>query len=96
MRAKDIFKKVDNFNEIAGYCHDPFKKVKFIEEWISEYFLSYGLFQKWVKETYIPEVAKAILTYNDFEIRKESDIHYINKFGEEKTIKIEFDVFDRY
>lgn len=97
MRAKDIFKKVDNFNEIAGYCHDTLKKVRFADEWITENFLSYDLFQKWVKETYIPEVAKAILSYNDFEIWKDSDIHYINKFGEEKTINtIMFGIYDRY
>ena len=85
MRAKDIFKKVDNYNEVACYCGEPLKRVKFSDEWINEYFTSYILFQQWVKETYIPEVAKAILMYNDFEIRKECDIHYINKFGEEKN-----------
>ena len=79
MKMKDMFKKVEAYNEIAELMHTSKAKIQFGEGlFSSERFENYSDFKKYVRHEYIKEVAEEILNAEEWEIDGELEI----KFGE--------------
>ena len=68
MKMKDMFKKVETYNEIAEIMLTQKAKIIFGEKWYHEEFKNYDDFKKYVRHEYIKEVADKILNSEDWEI----------------------------
>lgn len=91
MKAREFFKKVEAHNEIAEMIDDKKCRIIYSEGITVRAFLTYEEFKKWVKEEYIPEVAKAILSFDWYENEKEVIIYYTPKWEDDcfHSVKIE-------
>jgi len=74
MKMKDMFKKIETYNEIAEIMLTQKAKIMFGEKWCYETFNSYNEFKKYVRNEYIKEVADMILNSEDWEIDDEVEI----------------------
>ena len=76
MKIKDLFKKVETYNEVADLMHTNKAKIQFGEVFYSERFEHYNDFCKYVKREYIKEVAEKILSADNCEFDTEIEIEY--------------------
>lgn len=76
MKMKEMFKKVETYNEIAEMMMTHKAKIQFGEWLHTERFEKYSDFSKWIRREYINEVADMILTSDEWEIDGELEIHY--------------------
>ena len=76
MKAKELFKKLETYNELAEIMHTQKAAICFGEAYYSERFNNYKEFSKYVKKTYIDEVAAKILNADNFEFDSETVIEY--------------------
>jgi len=76
MKMRDMFKKIDAYNEIAELMHTPKAKIAFGEKFHSERFGNFSEFKKYVCNEYIDEVAEKILKSEDWEIDGELKIQF--------------------
>ena len=78
MKMKELFKKVEAYNEVAELMHTAKAKIQFGEVYYSERFEHYNDFCKYVKREYIKEVAEKILNADNVEFDSEIVIEYGN------------------
>ena len=76
MKMKEMFKKVETYNEIAEMMMTHKAKIQFCEWLYTERFEKYSDFSKWIRREYIKEVADQILNSDAWEIDEELEIHY--------------------
>lgn len=76
MKIKELFKKVEAYNEVAELMHTNKAKIQFGEVFYSERFEHYSDFCKYVKREYIKEVAEKILNADNVEFDSEIVIEY--------------------
>ena len=76
MKIRDIFKKVEVYNEVAELMYSAKAEIKFGEDWHSERFDNYEDFRKYVRKEYITEVADKILKFEEWEIDSEKEIEW--------------------
>ena len=78
MKAREIFKKVEAFNEVAsnlGWGGEGYVEVEFNNVSIP-FEDGYKDFKKFVKDKYIEYAAKAILEYDGYEFDKEVEVEF--------------------
>ena len=71
MKIREIFNKIENYNEIANYISYSSDKVaiEFSDgRYSSSQFSNFKEFRKFVKDEYINEVANFILNYDGWEV----------------------------
>ena len=78
MKMKEMFKKVETYNEIAELMNTHKAKIQFGEKFHSERFVNFSEFKKYIHSEYIDEVAEKILKSEEWEIDGEVEI----KWGE--------------
>ena len=83
MTIKELFAKVNAYNELAELMHVSKAKVSFYDYGIfhGETFDSFKDFRKWLKKNYIDEVAEPILKLTNVEFDKEFTVDYTDSFG---------------
>ena len=74
MKMKDMFKKMETYNEVAEVMMVTKAKIQFGEKWHSERFDNFNDFKKYIRNEYIKEVADKILNFEGWEIDGESTI----------------------
>lgn len=92
MTLKEMFKKVEAYNEIADmmktdkaqiYFHDCSGCCSF-----GEHFTSFKELRKYIKNEYMPEIAEKLLEADNWELDGEVEIEWrggIDRFGAELT-----------
>lgn len=87
MTMKEMFKKVETYNEVAEMMRTDKASVYFYDtngSWTSgEHFRTYNDFRKHIRNEYIKEVADLILKADTFEMDSETSFIYKDRFGEE-------------
>ena len=72
MTMRDLFKKVEGYNEMAALMNADKAAISFAQidngfSFGSNRYNNYAEFRKWVKRDYLPEVAQKILNAKDCE-----------------------------
>ena len=91
MTLKDMFKKVENYNELAELMRVQKAAIRYNEEFTLKTFDNYKEFRKFVKDEYLEEVAAEILASN-FEFDGTTEIKVVDRFDGEYTLTIETDL----
>jgi len=78
MTMKEMFKKVETYNEIAELMGTDKAKISFYDLpcFGGIHFSNYKEFSKYIRQEYIKEIADAILKHDGWEIDKEIEISY--------------------
>lgn len=92
MTIKEMFKKVDGYNEVAEMLGTEKAELRFkLDHWcLSEAAENYKSFAKYVRETYIKEIADAVLKCDKYELNKEMQFTVDGIFGDVIHSEIEF------
>ena len=89
MTMREIFKKVETYNEVAEMMRTAKASIYFYDisgSWSSgQHFRSYNDFRKHIRGEYIKEVADIILKADTFEMDSETAFCYLDSFGKEQT-----------
>lgn len=91
MTLKDMFKKIENYNELAELMHVQKAAIHYYEDFTSKLFDNYKEFRKFVKHEHLEEVAAEILASN-FEFDGTTEIKVVDRFDGEHALKIETDL----
>ena len=92
MTLKEIFKKVETYNEIAEIMLTHKAKIYFYTREpgsifrYGDSFESYDNFRKYIKKEYYTETANVILKSCSFEMDKEIEFEYTDYFGTHNVI----------
>lgn len=88
MTMKELFKKVETYNEVADLMNTRKAKIKFYDYDIhsGESFETYDEFRSWVREQFIKEEAEVILKSNSWQFDEELTIEYTDFFGTQTNI----------
>lgn len=87
MTLKELFKKVETYNEIAEMMHSRKAKIHFYMRasgcniCFGESFESFESLRKYIRNEYLKETADAILKCSDWELDQEIEIAYADHFG---------------
>jgi hypothetical protein len=99
MTINEMLKKVDTFNEMSEMLGVRFNTKACLvmidnSTVVSECHTVNDMksFRKTVKEIYVDEFAKAILTYKDYEFNSPVTFERVDVFGYKQTMRIEFTV----
>ena len=84
MRMKDLFDKVDTYNEIAGLLQTGYDvKICFtFTDFDSETFSNYKEFKSYLKTEVVDDLANFILTSNAFEFNAVLEYDWVTSFGD--------------
>lgn len=90
MTCKEIFKKVEIYNEIADTMYSQRARIYFYDKscFSGEYFTDYKSFSKYIRREYYKDVADVILKADDFIIDYDKTISWIDYFGHEQTFTV--------
>ena len=85
MTIKEMIKKIDGFNEVSRHLDKTVAVLEFVDSMPlrSEQVKDYKEFARFIRKTYISEVADAILSYKDYEFEKPYEIAVAGRFGDE-------------
>jgi hypothetical protein len=91
MRIKEMFKKVDGYNELAEVMNTEKAHVWFADKICSsitdgESFTEYGEFRKYIRREYFKDVADFILNSDVWEMNGETD--FTSKTGRVLTFEL--------
>lgn len=92
MTIKEMFKKVETYNEIAELLGNRSAKVYFYTFPHGESFSTYKDLSKYIRSEYLKEMADEILKYNGFKAGETVTIKCITRFGDELELEIEVDI----
>ena len=83
MTIKELFKKVETYNEIAELMNTRKASISFYDYGVfhGESFETFNEFRKWLRGTYIKEMADVILKLSDWEFDKKVTIKHTDYFG---------------
>lgn len=87
MTLKELFKKVEAYNEIAEMMHSRKAKIHFYMRasgcniCFGESFESFESLRKYIRNEYLKEMADAVLKCSDWELDQEMEITYTDHFG---------------
>lgn len=89
MTIKEMFKKVEAYNEVAEIMGHSVAKIYFEYDihW-GEKLDNYSNFSKYIRREFIKELGDVILRADDFEMDKEITKTYTDRFGKEWEVKI--------
>lgn len=76
MKIKDIFKKVETYNELAEIMQTTKVQISFGEKWHSEKFDNFNDFKKYIRHEYVKDIVDGILNSEDWEIDGEIEIEW--------------------
>ena len=91
MKIRDIFKKVETYNEVAEIMQTTKAEVSFGEFYHSERFDNYEDFRKYVRREYITEFADKVLKFEEWEIDSEKEIEWSGG-----TSKLSLDIVSKW
>ena len=83
MKAREIFKKVENYNEVAKVLGDKGARVLFRDEVSINSFTEWDDFKKFIRNEYIKPVPDILLSFNGFESDKEVCLSYRSDWDDE-------------
>lgn len=89
MTIKELFKKVETYNEIAELLGNRSAKIYFYIFPYDESFSTYKAFSKYIRTEYLKEMADEILKYDGFKAGETATIKCISRFGDELELEIE-------
>ena len=90
MTLKEIFKKVETYNEIAELMLSQKARVHYYDCscFSGEHFTDYKSLAKYIKREYFKDCADMILKADDYEIDGRKEINWIDYFGDEHKFEI--------
>lgn len=90
MTLKEIFKKVETYNEIAELMLSQKARVHFWDCgcFSGDCFTDYKSLAKYIRREYFKPVADEILSAADYEIDGEKVIEWVDNFGSRYTLTI--------
>lgn len=96
MKAREMFKKVEEYNEIARLIGSAEMEIGMELDFFHEHFSSYEQFKKYIKSELIDEVGDAILSYKDFEFGCSVDFPYEDGWsGREYKTNVYFGIYSK-
>ena len=94
MTIKEMFRKIETYNDIAKLVGtDQIKITITVDTFYIESFQYFADFRKWLKKEWISEMGEAFLKYADFEFNAEHLIEYEDIFGDELLNHVEIDTY---
>ena len=82
MTMKELFKKVETYNEVAELMMTEKAEICFTYAFLSyEKFTNYNDFRKFIRKELIKDVADKILKADAFEFDKDMEISWTDAFG---------------
>lgn len=97
MTMKEMFKKVETYNEIADMMCSRKANICFSDNtFTAECFEDYNSFRKFIKREYTAEVADKILKANSWEIDGKMTIEWVDCFGTTQVINCEAELTARW
>ena len=82
MTLKELFEKVENYNDIAELMHTQKASIRLDERsFQGDRFLRFENFCRCIRHEYVKEVADKILKYDNWEIGKEISIEWTHGIG---------------
>lgn len=83
MTLKEMFKKVDTYNEVAEVMHTDKAVIHFSDSYYyGKDFETYDSFRKYIRKEYISEVVNLILKESNWEMDGEITTEWIDYFGD--------------
>lgn len=83
MTLKEMFKKVETYNEVAEVMHTDKAVIYFSDSYYSgKDFETYDSFRKYIRKEYISEVVNLILKESNWEMDGEITTEWIDAFGD--------------
>lgn len=95
MTIKEMFKKVETYNEIAELFGNRLAEVYFYTFPHGESFRSYKDFSKYIRAEYLKEMADEILKHDGFKPGEVVTINCTTRFGDTMDLEIEADITER-
>ena len=90
MTIKEMFKKIETYNEVAEMVRTEKLKVEVtVDSFFGDSFNDFNSFKKYIKANWIKEAVDAMLKCSELEFDTEYELKYNGRFGEEMTMKIE-------
>lgn len=92
MKIKEMFEKLENYNELARICKDSEKRICFYFDdgiGFGYGFDSFKEFKKYCKEELIDEFVNAIMKA-EYEFNVTKEIIYVDRMGDLQTSRISF------
>ncbi len=82
MTIKEMFKKIEAYNEVAEIMRTDKARLSFTYDshW-GEKFDSFQSFRKWIRRELAKEIADFVLSSNEFEMDKEIEFRFTDRFG---------------
>ena len=92
MTIKEMLKKVDGYNEVAEMIGTEKAELRVVYDGygLSDVVADYKSFAKFIRETYIKEIADAVLKCDKYELNKEMQFTVDGIFGDVIHSEIEF------
>lgn len=89
MTIKEMFKKIEAYNEVADIMNTSKARLYFEYEthW-GEKKDDFKSFRKYVRREFVKELADIILNSDEFEMDKEISKSFTDCFGTERTVKL--------
>lgn len=94
MTLREIFKKVQTYNEVAELMYSQPAAVHFYDRgcFSGEKFSDYKSLSKYIRKTYFKEPADIILNCADYTIDEGKTFTWVDAFGDEITIDVIFEL----
>lgn len=87
MTAKELFKKVETYNEVAEIMQVQKARIYFTYGFCSgEHFRTFADFRKYVRAEFFKDVADMILKCDEWEDQKNVEMERVDKFGDKETM----------
>lgn len=89
MTLKELFKKVEAYNEIAALMGTTPARIFFNTDpqfGFGEYFENFTDMKKYIKEEYIDPLADMVLKYKEWDFDKQADFLWTDSFGDDHLV----------
>ena len=89
MTLKDLFKKVETYNEIAEMMRTYKAKIYFCDSFFSgEHFDTFEALRKYARKEYIKDLADRVLKFDGWEFDKGITFEWTDSFGDTMTVTL--------
>ena len=97
MTLKEMFKKVDTYNEVVEFLTGPKVKILFQygDRWSDAHsFEDYKSLTKYIKREYIEELAELMLKADAWEFGKVTEFCWVDCFGDKHTTYLTVEIVE--
>lgn len=96
MTIKELFKKIENYNEVAKMVGTKGLYLHVTIGYTNDRFDTFKVFRKRLRDTYIDEVAEAILKNDSFALGEDVEINTVGRFGDELNVTVCVEAYEKW